>query len=105
MEFTELKKVVIITETIIQDKIIDHITSMGAKGYTIDNVFGKGERGMRDYDTLWGDFFRNIKVEVLTTNDIAEKIILSVVEKFFKNYAGIIYMHDVEVVRAEKFVP
>jgi nitrogen regulatory protein PII len=103
MGFTELKKVVIVTETVIKDKILDHIISMGAKGYTIDNVCGRGERGIRDDDTIFGDFLRNIKVEVLTTEEIAEKIAISVVEKFFKNYAGIVYMHDVSVIRPEKF--
>jgi nitrogen regulatory protein PII len=100
----ELKKVVIITESILKDKILDHITSMGAKGYTIDTVCGKGERGIRGDDMPpLGDFLRNIKVEVLTTEEIAEKIAISVIEKFFKNYAGIVYMHDVSVIRPEKF--
>lgn len=103
MGFTELKKVVIVTESVIKDKVLDHIISIGAKGYTIDTVCGKGERGIRDDDTLLGEFLRNIKIEVLTTKEIAEKIMTSVVEKFLKNYAGIVYMHDVEVLRPEKF--
>lgn len=103
MEYTELKKVVIVTESIIKDKLIEHITSMGAKGYTIDTVCGKGERGVRDDDTLLGDFLRNIKVDIITTEEIAEKIAVTVVEKFFKNYAGIVYIEDVKVLRAKKF--
>jgi nitrogen regulatory protein PII len=103
MGFTELKKVVIVTEAIIKDKILEHIISMGAKGYTIDTVCGRGERGIRYDDTLLGDYLRNIKVEVLTTEEIAEKIMLSIVDRFFKNYAGIVYMHDVRVIRPEKF--
>lgn len=103
MEFITIKRVVIITEATIKEDIIEYITSSGAKGYTIDTVCGKGERGIRDDDTLLGEYLRNIKIEVLTTKEIAEKIVSSVVERFFKNYAGIAYMHDVQVVRPEKF--
>jgi hypothetical protein len=52
---------------------------------------------------LLGDFLRNIKVDIITTEEIAEKIAVTVVEKFFKNYAGIVYIEDVKVLRAEKF--
>lgn len=104
MEFAELKKVVIITETIIKDEMLKHIASLGAKGYTIYTVCGKGERGIRGDDVpAMGDFLRNIKVEVITTQEIAEKIIPSVIERFFKNYAGIAYAEDVWVMRTEKF--
>lgn len=104
MELTELQKVVIVTETIIKDKLLKHIISMGAKGYTIDTVCGKGERGVRGDDvTAPGDFSRNIKVEIITTEEIAEKIASSVIDNFFKNYAGIVYIEDVRVVRSKKF--
>lgn len=105
MEFKTRKRVVIITENVIKDDVLELIMSLGAKGYTIANVSGRGARGLRDEgaDTLVGEHLRNIKVEVITREDIAEKITVSVAEKFFKNYAGIAYMDDVEVLRAEKF--
>ena len=103
MEFTKLKKVVIVTESIIKDKVLQHIAFMGAKGYTIDTVCGKGERGVRGDDTLLGDYLRNIKIDIITTEQIADKIAVTVVEKFFKNYAGIVYIEDVRALRAEKF--
>lgn len=103
MKFTELKKVVIITESVIKDKVLQHITSMGAKGYTIDTVCGKGERGVRDDNTLLGEYLRNIKIDIIATEQIAEKIAVTMVEKFFKDYAGIVYIEDVKVLRAEKF--
>lgn len=103
MEFETFKRVVIITEASIKGDIIEHITSHGAMGYTIDNVRGRGERGVRDDETLLGEYLRNIKVEVITTREIAEKIISSVVERFFNNFAGITFMHDVQIVRGKKF--
>ncbi len=103
MELKTVKKVVIITESSIKDEIITLFTDIGVKGYTIDNVCGRGERGIRDDDSLLGEYLRNIRIETLTTEDIAKKIVASVVEEFFNNYAGIAYMYDVEVVREEKF--
>lgn len=105
MEFSTMKRVVIITENVIKDELLKLIMSLGAKGYTIANVCGRGARGLRDddADTLVGEHLRNIKVEVITREDIAKKITVSVVEKFFKNYAGIAYMDNVEVLKGEKF--
>lgn len=105
MEFSTMKRVVIITENVIKDELLKLIMSLGAKGYTIANVSGRGARGLRDdnADTLVGEHLRNIKVEVITREDIAKKITVSVLEKFFKNYAGIAYMDDVEVLKGEKF--
>lgn len=103
MELEVLKRVVIITEAAIKDELLKLIMSLGAKGYTIDTVCGRGERGLRDDDALLGDYLRNIKVEVIVTKDVAEKIASSVVERFFNNYSGITFMHDVQVVRGGKF--
>jgi len=104
VELSELKKVVIVAETIIKDEVLKHVALLGVKGYTHYAVCGKGERGARSDDApVLGDLLRNIKVEVITTQEIAEKIIPSVVNRFFKNYAGIAYIEDVRVMRVEKF--
>jgi len=104
MKLTELKKVVIVTETIIQNEVLKYITSLGVKGYTIYDVYGKGERGVRGTAGIAFDFFKNIKIEAITTQEIAEKIVPSVVERFFlKNYAGIAYIENVQIMRVEKF--
>lgn len=105
MDLKTAKCVVIITESAIKSDVLDFITTLGVKGYTIDTVCGRGERGIRDDDALLGDYLRNVKIEVVTTAELAEKIVFTVIEQFFKNYAGIAYMHDVQVVREDKFRP
>jgi hypothetical protein len=66
-------------------------------------VLTKAQASARKNEKLRILDFRNIKVDIITTEEIAEKIAVTVVEKFFKNYAGIVYMHDVSVIRPEKF--
>ncbi len=103
MEFRKAKKVVIITEAVIFDKVVDLITSLGAKGYTAQSATGKGDRGVRSGGAVFGDLFKNVRIEVITTEEIAKKIATTVIEKFFRDFAGIVYLEDVEVIRAEKF--
>lgn len=103
MDLKSAKCVVIITESAIKSDIIEFIAKAGAHGYTVDTICGRGERGIREDDALLGDYLRNIKFEIVTTDDIAEKIISGVVDTFFKNYAGIAYVYDVQVVRPTKF--
>lgn len=105
MSLNTVKCVVIITESTIKSEVLDFITELGAKGYTIDTVSGRGERGIRDDYAVLGDYLRNVKIEAIVAPEIAEKIISGVIEKFFGNYAGIAYMYDVQVMREKKFRP
>ena len=104
MDLKTAKCVVIITESTIKSDVIEFIAKAGAKGYTLDNVSGRGNRGIRDNDALLGEYLRNIKFEVVTTAEIAEKILFGVVDTFFKDYTGFAYMHDVQVIRQEKLL-
>ncbi len=103
MNLRTIKCAVVITEAAIKAEVIEFMTGLGAKGYTIDTVCGRGDRGVRDDDAMLGDYLRNVKIEAVVPPEVAERIITGVVEKFFKNYAGIAYMHDVQIVRHTKF--
>jgi len=101
MKFYQAKKVVIITEAYILDNIIQAIKKHGVSGYTVTGATGKGERGLRLGNGV-SSLYKNVKIEVITSAVIAEKVIAEVVDNFFVNYAGIIYLEDVEVVQAKK---
>lgn len=99
------KKIVIITEKVIANGVAKIIEECGATGYTICAAGGKGSRGVRSTDraTVF-DTYVNVKIEVIVAdpdhaNDIAEKV----AAKYFKNYSGITYMEDVEILRPQKF--
>ena len=102
MKFYKAKKVVIVTEASILDDVIETITKLGADSYTVQSATGKGEKGVRSGNDFSG-LFKNVRIDVITTEEIAKKIAVEITERFFKNYAGIVYLLDVEVIRAKKF--
>jgi nitrogen regulatory protein PII len=102
MEFHKAKQVVIITEAVIADSVIELITRLGAPGYTLQGVTGKGERGVRA-GTGFSNIYKNMRVEVIANEKVARAIAESVAQEFFDNYAGIVYLHEVEVIRAAKY--
>ena len=105
MGLTKVCKVVIITEHLIQDRVTRLIEQNGASGYTLVEAGGKGSRNVRSSTTaaLVADF-TNVKIEVVVANhDAAEALMNEVTEKLFKDYSGITYAQEVEVLRRTKF--
>ncbi len=100
MALTELNLVTIITERIFRDDIVEEIKSLGATGYTLSDTTGAGSRGVRASD--WEG--KNVKIEVLVNQEVSEKIINTVAEKYFEDYSVIAYVHPVQVVRGEKYL-
>lgn len=98
------KKIIIITEKLITDNVTKIIEDCGATGYTIINAGGKGSRGMRsnERNTLT-DTYANVKIEVITSEALANEIAEKVASKYFENYSGITYLQDVEILRPAKF--
>jgi len=99
----QASKLVIITEKILQKKIVDIIHQAGATGYTVMSVGGEGSRNMRSSgQPSISDTFANIKIEVLTpTREMAQKISDEVSKQFFQDYAGIAYLVDAEILHAQ----
>jgi len=106
MTFYKAKKIVIIAEKILSDKICAIIDASGAKGYTVVPAGGKGAH-RRHYTSERAsvvDDFSTVRIEVIVGNkSVAEKIGNTVVEECFQNYSGIVYLEDVEILRKEKF--
>lgn len=99
------KKVVIITEKVITEKVTKLIEAVGASGYTVTAAGGKGSRGVRSQEqsTIF-EAFANVKIEVITgTNEMAHEIADRVAEEFFSDYSGITYLENVEILRPQKF--
>jgi nitrogen regulatory protein PII len=106
MTLHNAKKVVIITEKFISKKVSDIIEQCGATGYTTVLAGGKGDRNIRSTTERASviDDFANIKFEIIVNHQsIAEEIMTKVTEKYFKDYPGITYMEDVEILRPKKF--
>ncbi|MEW6334057.1 MAG: transcriptional regulator [Thermodesulfobacteriota bacterium] len=105
MERKTIKKVVIIAELAIKEEILHIINEMKAPGYTLYEVRGMGEKGVRDFETTQLEYFKNIKFEILVDAELAERIVAAVVDNYFKDYAVIAYLEEVQILRQEKFRP
>lgn len=106
MTFHKAKKVVIVAEKMLTEKICNIIESSGARGYTVVPAGGKGahHRHFTSERASVVDDFATVRIEVVVSDKtIAESIGKKVVEDCFGNYSGIIYLEDVEILRPAKF--
>lgn len=99
MKTSTMKRITIVAEALIADRLIEDILRLGASGYTTTAAEGKGSRGVRASE--WEG--RNVKIETLVSHGIADKILQCMADSYFKNFAVIAYAHDVEVIRGEKY--
>lgn len=90
----------IITEATLEPSVTKDIETLGANGYTVMDVRGKGHTGLRDAG--W-DASANIRIEVICNKAIADRISAYLKEQYYKDYAMVLFTHDVNVLRPEKF--
>ena len=102
----EAKKIVIITESIIEEKVIQLLNTHEVKGYTVyRNLTGKGERGIRSGFGGLVSLGENVCIELIVSDENRALVIMEAVYNKFlaKNYAGITYLEDIRVIRPKKF--
>ena len=85
---------VIITEARLEKPLARTIMDLGATGYTICEVHGRGDRGIRNSELFE---VSNIKIEVACKREVALAIKEYVSKTYGQNYATSLYMHGIEV--------
>jgi len=99
MNIRPVKRVTIVGAQSLRAALVSDIRRLGAKGYTYTVVDGEGSRGIRPSD--WSG--PNGKLEVLTTPEVADRILEHVATHYFKKYPLIAYVDEVRVLRPEKY--
>lgn len=99
MKTQSMKRVTVVAEAVIAERLIEDFLNLGASGYTTTAAEGQGSRGVRASE--WEG--RNVKIETLVDFTVADRILGCLAEKYFKNYAVIAYAHEVEVIRGDKY--
>jgi nitrogen regulatory protein PII len=99
MKTVTLKRVTIVGENSLEERMVKEAHELGATGYTYTVVHGEGAKGLRP--STWNG--PNAKIEIIATAEIAERILEHVAKNYFESYAVIAYVDDVQVVRPEKF--
>ncbi|NOK62289.1 MAG: nitrogen regulatory protein P-II [Chloroflexi bacterium AL-W] len=99
MHVTTIKLVTIIAEGVLETRLIEEIKDLGARGYTISEVRGRGTRGITT--GFWEG--HQVKIELLVNATVAEQILEHLESHYFVDYAVIAYMQSVDVVRKDKY--
>jgi nitrogen regulatory protein P-II 2 len=100
MHTVVMKRVVIIGDCDLEQKMLKEILDLGATGYTtLHGVQGQGQRGIRPRHAVSG----NIKIEVIATAEVAQRILEHIAKNYFDKYAMIGFLDDVEVLYGERF--
>lgn len=94
------KLLTIITEAALESVLVKDLEGLGAHGYTITDARGKGHRGVRQ--ATW-EASSNIRIEVVCSSETADSIMTHLKIHYYENYAMILYISDVTVLRPEKF--
>lgn len=100
MKTTKLKLITIVTERILEDRLLRKIEELGAKGYTLTQATGKGSRGVRASEWEGPD----TRIETLVSEEVADAILENIAENYFEHYAVIVFAQDAEVVRGNKYI-
>lgn len=100
MKTVSLKLLTIIADEALQTKLVEDVKKLGAKGYTIQKAFGEGDEGGRI--SQWEG--ENIRLELLVSAELADKILENLMRDYFDKYSIIAYLSDAQVLRGEKFL-
>ena len=90
----------IVTESALENTVVKALDAFGAKGHTISDARGKGSRGVRNAG--W-DASANIRIEVIGDSEMIREIAQHLQINYYDDYAMILFMQDVQVLRPEKF--
>ncbi len=100
MQTSKRTLLTIVSEATIERFLVDAVKRFGAHGYTIVEARGAGSHGVR---TAEEEQDRSIRLEVLCERSVAENILEYIEKNYYRNYAIIGYLSEVEVIRANKF--
>ncbi len=100
MRLYDVKLLTITCEILAQKNIIEILKKHEITGYTTWEVEGNGARGLRGQG-LKNE--KNVKVEVIMREEKLSDVIEEISRTMFANFAIVLYVSDVGVVRTEKF--
>mgnify|MGYP001627347929 CR=1 FL=1 len=98
--FGTTKLVVIVCEEALEPLLGPELLAAGAKGYTVSDARGRGNRGVRD--ARWS-LSSNVRIEILCSEAAATRILEVVDAKYCQHYGLVTYAVDVLAPRAEKY--
>lgn len=99
MALIERQIVTIIAEAVVEQKLIDDIRRVGAKGYSVGHVKGAGATGNQSLE-LTG---QSVRLETVVTEAVAERIMEMLAKDYFEYYAVVAWVSPAQVMRPDQF--
>ncbi len=90
----------LITAATLERRLVADVQRLGALGYTVSDVRGGGQFGVRE--GLW-EADRSIELKVVCDADVAQRIAAYVCEQYAPHYGLSLFMVDVAVLRPHKY--
>jgi nitrogen regulatory protein PII len=100
MKLYDVKLLTITCEILAQENILEILKNHEITGYTKYEVDGNGSRGLRGQG-LKNE--KNIKIEIIVREEKLQDIVEEISRTLFANFAIVLYVGDVGVLRPEKF--
>ena len=100
MKLYDMKLFTAICEIYATKKVIKIFEKYNVRGYTITEVSGNGEAGLRGVGLPEE---KNMKIETIIRKETAEKIIEEITLTLIQDHIIIIYLTDTQILRTEKF--
>ena len=100
MKLYNVKLLTITCEILAQKNIIDILSKHEITGYTTYEVDGNGARGIRGQGLK---IEKNVKVEVIMREEKLQDVVEEISRTLFANFAIVLYVSEVGVLRTEKF--
>lgn len=94
------KLLVIITEAVLEKKLVADSLRLGAQGYTVHDVRGGSRLGTRE--ALW-EADRSIELKIICPAAVADAIAQHALAEYAPHHSLSMYFAEVEVVRPAKF--
>ncbi len=94
------KLLVIFAEAALEKRLVQDAKRFGAHGYTICDVRGGSDRGLRAGS--W-DNDRTIEMKTICSPEVADALAAHLLEEYAQDFGLTLYFADVQVVRSEKF--
>lgn len=100
MKLYDVKLLTVTCEILAQRNVIEILERHKVSGYTVWEADGNGAKGIR------GQGFqneKNVKIETMLPENKLHGIVEEIARTLFSDYAVILYVSDVKVLRPEKF--
>lgn len=100
MKLYSLKLLSVTCEILAQKNVLDILTKHNVSGYTMYEVDGNGEKGIRGQG-LKNE--KNVRIEAIMSQNRLQDVVEEIARTLFSNFTIIVHVSDVQVLRTEKF--